>query len=202
MFKCMYLLVNTVFLLLLNDVEADIGTISGYPQVDVRDLNALTLSWNQVHYLVRENLLEIDELRKMHDEFYRELYDCFGLETCLRHSNLMDGPPQVGGQLGAGALLASLRNERQQIENRHHSLDQGIRQLSNQFDNRGGYGGGQGGSSSSSSWSQQSSGSQGGRSWSSSSSSHSSWSISSSSSGRWGGGSRYDSDQGPEQGRG
>ena len=30
----------------------------------------------------------------MHDEFYRELYDCFGLETCLRHSNLMDGPPQ------------------------------------------------------------------------------------------------------------
>ena len=92
---------------------------------------------------------------------------------------------QVGGQLGAGALLASLRNERQQLENRHHSLDQGIRQLSNQFDNRGGYGGGQGGSSSSSSWSQQSSGSQGGRSWSSSSSSHSSWSSSSSSSGRW-----------------
>ena len=44
--------------------------------------------------MVRENLLEIDELRKMHDEFYRELYDCFGLEKCLRHSNLMDGPPQ------------------------------------------------------------------------------------------------------------
>ena len=90
----------------------------------------------------------------------------------------------VGGQLGAGALLASLRNERQQLENRHHSLDQGIRQLSNQFNNPG-YGGGRGGSSSSSSWQQQASGSQGGRSWSSSSSSQSSWSSSSSSSGRW-----------------
>merc|ERR1712061_230761 len=118
----------------------------------------------------------------MHDEFYRELYDCFGLETCLRHSNLMDGPPQVGGQLGAGALLASLRNERQQLENRHHSLDAGIRLLSNQVDNQR-YGDSRGGSSSSSSWQQQSSGSQGGRSWSSSSSSHSSWSGSSSRSG-------------------
>jgi len=199
--RYIYLLINIALVFKFNYVFADIGTISGYPQVDIRDLNALTLSWNQVHYLVRENLLEIDELRKMHDEFYRELYDCFGLETCLRHSNLMDGPPQVGGQLGAGALLASLRNERQQLENRHHSLDQGIRQLSNQFNNPG-FGGGRGGSSSSSSWQQQASGSQGGRSWSSSSSSQSSWSSSSSSSGRWGGGSRYDSDQGPEQGRG
>ena len=56
MFKCMYLLVNTVFLLLLNDVAADIGTISGYPQVDVRDLNALTLSWNQVDIILGHNL--------------------------------------------------------------------------------------------------------------------------------------------------
>merc|ERR1711944_232951 len=142
------LMVNIVLIFKFDYVVADIGTISGYPQVDIRDLNALTLSWNQVHYLVRENLLEIDELRKQHDEFYRELYDCFGLETCLRHSNLMDGPPQVGGQLSAGALLASLRNERQQLESRHHNLDQGIRQLSNQFNNPG-YGGGRGGSSSS-----------------------------------------------------
>jgi len=201
MLKCFHFVLSILLLFESSYVHADIGTISGYPQVDIRDLNALTLSWNQVHYLVRENLLEIDELRKMHDEFYRELYDCFGLETCLRHSNLMDGPPQVGGQLGAGALLASLRNERQQLETRHHSLDQGIRQLSNQVNNRG-YGGGQGSSSSSNSWSQQTSGSQGGRSWSSSSSSRSSWSSSSSSSGQWGGGSRYDSDQGPEQGRG
>jgi len=190
---------SLILLIQLKYADGDIGTISGYPQVDIRDLNALTLSWNQVHYLVRENLLEIDELRKMHDEFYRELYDCFGLETCLRHSNLMDGPPQVGGQLGAGALLASLRNERQQLESRHNSLDMGIRQLSNQVNQhqRGSYG-----SSSSNSY-QQHSGHQSGRSYSSSSSSRSSWSHSSSSGGHMsGGGSRYDFNQGPEQGRG
>ena len=42
-----------VGLMLLNEcnyADGDIGTISGYPQVDVRELNALTLSWNQVNY--------------------------------------------------------------------------------------------------------------------------------------------------------
>ena len=42
-----------VSLMLLNEcnyADGDIGTISGYPQVDVRELNALTLSWNQVNY--------------------------------------------------------------------------------------------------------------------------------------------------------
>lgn len=193
-------LVPLIVIVQLKYADGDIGTISGYPQVDIRDLNALTLSWNQVHYLVRENLLEIDELRKMHDEFYRELYDCFGLETCLRHSDLMDGPPQVGGQLSAGALLASLRNERQQLESRHNSLDMGIRQLSNQVNQH--QRGRHGSSSSGNSWQQQS-GSQGARSYSSSSSSRSSWSYSSSSDGQQsGGGSRYEYDQGPEQGRG
>ena len=49
----------------------------------------------QVHYLVRENLLEIDNLRYIQDEFYKDLHECFGLEKCLREANLMDGPPQV-----------------------------------------------------------------------------------------------------------
>ena len=47
------LIVLTVSLMLLNEcnyADGDIGTISGYPQVDVRELNALTLSWNQVNY--------------------------------------------------------------------------------------------------------------------------------------------------------
>jgi len=179
------------------NVDADVGTISGYPQVDIRDLNPLTLSWNQVHYLVRENLLEIDELRKTHEQFYRELYDCFGLETCLRHSDLMDGPPQVGGQLSADALLASLQAERQQLESRHSALDSGIRQLSNQVDQhqRGNYG-------SSFIDNRQQGGSQSGRSWSSHSSSSSSWSSSSNSGSQRYGGSSYGNDQGPQQGRG
>ena len=41
-------LVSLVLLVQLKYTDGDIGTISGYPQVDIRDLNALTLSWNQV----------------------------------------------------------------------------------------------------------------------------------------------------------
>lgn len=193
-----HLIVASLCFILLVEFKyanGDIGTISGYPQVDIRELNPLTLSWNQVHYLVRENLLEIDELRKMHDDFYKELYECFGLETCLRHSNLLDsGPPaDVGGQLGAGALLASLRNERQQLEGRHSNLDMGIRQLANQVNQRqqGNYG-------SSSSSSIRQGGSQSGRSWSRSRSS----SSSSHSYSRNSGSQRFGGDRGPEQGRG
>ena len=46
--RYIYLLINIALFFKLNHVVADIGTISGYPQVDIRELNALTLSWNQV----------------------------------------------------------------------------------------------------------------------------------------------------------
>jgi len=182
-----------IFLADFKNASGDIGPISGYPQVNIRDLNPLTLSWNQVHYLVRENLLEIDELRKTHEEFYKELYDCFGLETCLRHSDLLDsGPPQIGGSLSAGALLASLRKERQELEGRHSGLEMGVRQLTNQVHQRqhGSHGSSSSGRGHSGSWS---------RSRSSSSSSHS---YSSGGGGRRYGGSSYDYDQGPQSGRG
>jgi len=103
--------------------RSDVGTILGYQQVDVDSLHPLTLSWNQVHYLVRENLLEIDNLRYIQDEFYKDLHECFGLEKCLREANLMDGPPQSGGQLRAGALLNSLREERMTLRARHSQLE-------------------------------------------------------------------------------
>merc|ERR1712156_1250791 len=67
--------------------------ISGYGPVDVAELNPLTLSWNQVHFLVRENLLAIDELRDIHDKIYEEIHECFGLERCRKQENFIDGPP-------------------------------------------------------------------------------------------------------------
>ena len=72
---------------------------------------------------MRENLLEIDNLRYLQDEFFKELHECFGLEKCLREASLTDGPPQSGGQLGAGALLASLREERATLRARHSQLE-------------------------------------------------------------------------------
>ena len=47
----------------------------------------------QVHFLVRENLLAIDELRDTHDKIYDEIHECFGLERCRKQENFIDGPP-------------------------------------------------------------------------------------------------------------
>jgi len=178
-------------LILVSLVErstADVGPILGYEQVDVNSLHPLTLNWNQVHYLVRENLLEIDNLRYIQDEFYKELHDCFGLEKCLRESNMMDGPPQSGGQLGAGALLASLREERMTLRARHSQLESRfneIRRMAGSLAGRAAIGAAAAnrtaGIRSSSSWSSSSSG-QRGSSGGSSYSSQSSYSYSSSSS--------------------
>jgi len=179
--------------------------ISGYGPVDVAELNPLTLNWNQVHFLVRENLLAIDELRDEQDAIYQDLHECFGLERCRKQENFIDGPPTHGENIQAGALLQTLRKTRLGLEGQHSVLEQSIRnqqrvyQQSNQF---GGRGGGQGGgrsfgsSSSSSYGSRSNSGSSG--------SSHSysrSYSSSSSSSKRYNGYSDYD-DDGPLPNRG
>ena len=31
---------------------------------------------------------------QVHDEFYKELHDCFGLESCIKQANMLGGPPQ------------------------------------------------------------------------------------------------------------
>ena len=31
---------------------------------------------------------------KVHDEFYKELHDCFGIESCIKQANMLGGPPQ------------------------------------------------------------------------------------------------------------
>merc|ERR1712001_271349 len=109
--------------------------ISGYGPVDVAELNPLTLSWDQVHFLVRENLLAIDELRDIHDKIYEEIHECFGLERCRKQENFIDGPPSHGQDLKAGALLSTLRNARLGLEGQQSVLEQSIRQAQN-FDQR------------------------------------------------------------------
>merc|ERR1712018_772712 len=106
--------------------------ISGYGPVDVAELNPLTLSWNQVHFLVRENLLAIDELRDEYDKIYEELHECFGLERCRKQENFLDMPTH-GQNLQAGALLATLRKTRLGLEGQHSVLEQAIRQQQNVY---------------------------------------------------------------------
>merc|ERR1711976_149293 len=111
--------------------------ISGYGPVDVAELNPLTLNWNQVHFLVRENLLAIDELRDEQDRIYQELHDCFGLERCRKQENFIDGPPSHGENIQAGALLSALREARLGLEGQQSVLEQSIRQQQRVYESRG-----------------------------------------------------------------
>ena len=40
--------------------------------------------FHQVHQMVRDNLLELDDLKREHDAIYSELLSCYGLEKCLK----------------------------------------------------------------------------------------------------------------------
>ncbi len=68
----------------------------------------------QVHYLVRENLLEVESLRKEHEAIYRELQGCFGLEECLAPSGMLGR--NIGGlvlhkkTVSTEKVLPELRN--------------------------------------------------------------------------------------------
>merc|ERR1739844_193929 len=111
--------------------------ISGYGPGDVEELNPLTLSRNQVHFLVRENLLAIDELREEQDSIYKELHECFGLEKCRKEENdqtVLTGPPPHGLDIQAGALLTMLRETRAGLEGQHSVLEQSIRQTQRIYD--------------------------------------------------------------------
>jgi len=44
--------------------------------------------------LVRDSLYEIEELAEVHDAFYKELHDCFGLENCIKQANILGQPLQ------------------------------------------------------------------------------------------------------------
>merc|ERR1711899_637276 len=121
-------------LVVFNLREIATQQISGYGPVDVAELNPLTLSWNQVHFLVRENLLNIDELRDEQDRIYQELHDCFGLEKCRKEENFIDGPPTHGENIQARALLTMLRQARLGLEGQHSILEQSIRETQRVYD--------------------------------------------------------------------
>lgn len=40
--------------------------------------------------MVRESLGELDLLRKEHEDIYREIQSCYGLEKCMKEFNILD----------------------------------------------------------------------------------------------------------------
>lgn len=85
-FAAMKAVTTLISFLLLSSLSAGQEAASGL----LDDLSPVTLSWNQVHALVRENLAELDLLRLEHEEIYKEIQSCYGLEKCLKSTNLLD----------------------------------------------------------------------------------------------------------------
>merc|ERR1712024_345369 len=65
----------------------------GYGPVDLDAVDPLSLSWNQIHWLVRDQIKEVEELKAEHDEIYNEIAGCYGLEKCLGEFDLVDIQP-------------------------------------------------------------------------------------------------------------
>merc|ERR1719347_1483220 len=61
-----------------------------YGPVSLDSVDALTLNWNQIQWLVKDQIREVEELREEHNELYNEITRCFGNEKCLAEFELLD----------------------------------------------------------------------------------------------------------------
>merc|ERR1712112_26356 len=72
-----------------------VASVAGqdYGPVSLDDVDALTLNWNQIQWLVKDQIKEVEELREEHNELYNEITRCFGNEKCLAEFQLLDMSP-------------------------------------------------------------------------------------------------------------
>jgi len=64
-----------------------------YGPVSMDSLDPLSLSWNQVHWLVRDQIKEVEQLKQEHDEIYNQITGCYGLEQCMGEFDLLNIEP-------------------------------------------------------------------------------------------------------------
>merc|ERR1711872_470158 len=94
-----------------------------YGPVDLEGVDPLSLSWNQIHWLVKDQIKEVEELKAEHDEIYNEIAGCYGLEKCLSEFDLVDIQPGTKlWNLGlrrvdlTGSALTKQREEVEQMQ--------------------------------------------------------------------------------------
>jgi len=95
------------------------------------DMSPLHLNWNQVHRMVRDNLIELDDLKREHDAIYGDLLSCYGLEKCLKG---FDIDLATSNNVAAGELLAKLQREREQLGVQTNRLDAEMRERQRQME--------------------------------------------------------------------
>merc|ERR1712222_7017 len=96
-----------------------------YGPVNLDSVDALTLNWNQIQWLVKDQIKEVEELREEHNELYNEITRCFGNEKCLAEFELLDMSP--GSKLHglglraldlSGSAISRMREEVLQTKSR------------------------------------------------------------------------------------
>merc|ERR1712227_407602 len=93
---------------------------ASYGPVDLEAVDPLSLSWNQVHWLVKNQIKEVEELKAEHDEIYNEIAGCYGLEKCLTEFDLVDIKPGTKlwnlGLRKVDLSMSELSKQRDEVE--------------------------------------------------------------------------------------
>merc|ERR1712098_807561 len=111
-----------------------IELVSGqdYGPVNLDTVDPLSLSWNQIHWLVKDQIKEVEELKAEHDEIYNEITGCYGLEKCLAEFDLLDIKP--GSKLWNLGLrkvdlsMSALTKQREEVVQTQIRLDAEMRE--------------------------------------------------------------------------
>merc|ERR1712025_1066857 len=116
-----------------------IELVSGqdYGPVNLDTVDPLSLSWNQIHWLVKDQIKEVEELKAEHDEIYNEITGCYGLEKCLAEFDLLDIKP--GSKLWNLGLrkvdlsMSALTKQREEVVQTQIRLDAEMRERQRQL---------------------------------------------------------------------
>jgi len=117
--------VTVMFLLGMDTSKGDYGP------VNLDSIDPLSMSWNQIHWLVKDQIKEVEELKAEHDEIYNEITGCYGLEKCLAEFDLLNISP--GSKLWGLGLrkmdlsMSALTRQREEVEQTHIRLDAEMR---------------------------------------------------------------------------
>merc|ERR1711902_70885 len=103
-------------------VTASLALVRGqnFGPVDLEAVDPPSLSWNQVHWLVKNQIKEVEELKAEHDEIYNEIAGCYGLEKCLTEFDLVDIKPGTKlwnlGLRKVDLSMSELSKQRDEVE--------------------------------------------------------------------------------------
>ena len=63
----------SLLLTLLTILASPVISQQSYGPVDLDAVDPLSLSWNQIHWLVKDQIKEVEDLKAEHDEIYNEI---------------------------------------------------------------------------------------------------------------------------------